>query len=114
MTTKDQRQNADFIAELKYLTTEEGGRKTPALSGYRPQVKFDFSVMETSGQQTFLNKKIVYPGDTVLAAIKIVSVTSFANSLKVGMTFEIREGSKIVGHGKITELLNLSLKKAGI
>jgi hypothetical protein len=26
----------DFIAELKYLTAEQGGRKTPAHSGYRP------------------------------------------------------------------------------
>jgi hypothetical protein len=49
----------DFIAELKYLTTEEGGRKTPVHSGYRPQVKFCFTEMQTSGQQTFIDKEIV-------------------------------------------------------
>jgi len=79
--------NIDFIAELKYLTTEEGGRSMPAFSGYRPQVKFDFAEMQTSGQQTFLNKEIVYPGDKVEAAMKIISVEFFANSLSEGMSF---------------------------
>ena len=56
---------ADFIATLTYKTTEQGGRKTPAKSGYRPQVKFDFEEMETSGQQTFIDRELVFPGDTV-------------------------------------------------
>ena len=65
---------ADFIATLTYLTTEQGGRQTPAFPGYRPQVKFDFSEMQTSGQQTFIDRKIVYPGDTVEAEIRKISV----------------------------------------
>ena len=79
---EQQLQNVDFIADLKYLTTEEGGRKTPVFSsGYRPQIKFDFDEMQTSGQQTFLNKETVYPGDTVEAVIKILSVEYFTNTL---------------------------------
>lgn len=65
----------DFIAELKYKTTEDGGRKTPAFSGYRPQVKFPFSEMQTSGQQKFIDKKSVNPGDTVNAEVSILSIT---------------------------------------
>jgi hypothetical protein len=105
-------QNIDFIAELKYLTTEEGGRQTPAFSGYRPQVKFDFDEMQTSGQQTFLNKDTVYPGDAVEAAIRIISVEHFAHTLTVGMTFEFREGSRLIGTGKIIDILNERLIKA--
>ena len=105
-------QNIDFIAELKYLTTEEGGRQTPAFSGYRSQVKFDFDEMQTSGQQTFLNKDTVYPGDAVQAAIRIVAVEHFAHTLTVGMTFEFREGSRLIGTGKITDILNERLIKA--
>ena len=52
----------DFIAMLKYRTTAEGGRKTPASSLYRPQIKFEFSEMRTSGQQRFLDKEIVFLG----------------------------------------------------
>lgn len=51
----------DFIAILYYKATNEGGRKTPVQYGYRPQVKFDFDEMQTSGQQTFIDKDIVYP-----------------------------------------------------
>lgn len=107
-----QLQNIDFIADLKYLTTEEGGRKTPVFAtGYRPQIKFDFDEMQTSGQQTFLNKEIVYPGETVEAIIEIISVEHFENTLTEGMTFEFREGSRIIGTGKITVILNDKLKK---
>lgn len=108
---EQQMQYVDFIADLKYLTTQEGGRTTPAFSGYRPQVKFDFAEMQTSGQQKFLDKETVYPGDTVKAAIKIISVEYFAHSLTEGLTFDFREGPKIIGLGVITSILNNNLKK---
>jgi translation elongation factor EF-Tu-like GTPase len=60
----------DFIAVLTYLSAEEGGRKTPARSRYRPGIKFPFSSMQTSGQQIFIGTDIVYPGETVEAEIK--------------------------------------------
>ncbi len=108
-----QLQNIDFIANLKYLTTEEGGRKTPVFAtGYRPQIKFDFDEMQTSGQQTFLNKDVVYPGETVVASLRIIAVEHFSNRLTEGMPFEFREGSRIIGTGKITDILNNKLKKA--
>ena len=101
----------DFVAELKYRTTEQGGRKTSAHSGYRPQVKFDFTEMQTSGQQTFLDKEFVSPGDTVNAKIRILSVDYFANKLTEGMQFEFREGDKIIGAGLIKQIINERLKK---
>ena len=104
-------QGVDFIATLKYRTAEEGGRKTPAFSGYRPQVKFSFSEMQTSGQQTFIDAEVVYPGDTVKAEFKILSVALFANCLEEGMNFEFREGSRIIGIGEIIEIVNEKLRK---
>jgi translation elongation factor EF-Tu-like GTPase len=101
----------DFIAQLQYKTTEDGGRKTPAFSGYRPQIKFPFSEMVTSGQQTFLDKDIVYPGETVKASIRIISIDFFENSLKEDMQFEFREGSNIIGTGVVIEIINKRLKK---
>lgn len=102
----------DFIAELQYLTTEQGGRKTPACSGYRPQTKFDFDAMQTSGQQTFIEREMVFPGETVNAEIKIIAVEHFAHKLKEGMTFQFLEGSTLVGTGKIKLIINDKLKKA--
>ena len=103
---------ADFIATLTYLTTEQGGRQTPAFSSYRPQVKFEFAEMQTSGQQTFIDRKIVYPGDTVEAEIKIISVDYFAGQLKEKMKFDFREGSRILGTGQIKHIINDRLRQA--
>jgi hypothetical protein len=102
----------DFIAELHYLTTEQGGRQTPASSGYRPQVKFDFADMQTSGQQTFIGKEIVYPGETVDAKIKIISFDYFAHTLTKNLKFEFREGPRIIGYGIIKHIINDKLEKA--
>jgi translation elongation factor EF-Tu-like GTPase len=101
----------DFIATLTYRTTEQGGRKTPAKSGYRPQVKFNFDKMQTSGQQTFIGKELVFPGETVDAEIKIIAVDYFASKLTEGMEFEFREGATVIGTGKIKHIINDILKK---
>jgi Elongation factor Tu C-terminal domain len=102
----------DFIAKLTYMTTEQGGRQTPAKSGYRPQVKFDFTEMQTSGQQTFIDKETVLLGDTVDAKIKILTPELFAGSLTEGMQFEFREGAKVIGIGEIKYIVNDKLEKA--
>ena len=100
----------DFIAELKYLATEQNGRKTFAKSGYRPQIKFNFSEQQTSGIQTFIDKEIVMPGENVLAKIKILSPNFFVNLLKEEMNFEFNEGSKLIGIGKIKYIINDKLE----
>lgn len=102
----------DFIAELQYFTTEQCGRKTPANSGYRPQVKFDVIEMQTSGQQTFIDKDTVYPGEKVDAKIKILSPDYFAECLTEGMNFEFREGATVIGTGRIKNIVNDKLEKA--
>lgn len=103
---------ADFIATLTYLTIEQGGRQTPAFSSYGPQIKFEFSEIQTSGQQTFIDRKIVYPGDTVEAEIKIISVDHLAGQLKEKMIFDFREGATIIGTGQIKHILNDKLRRA--
>lgn len=101
----------DFIAKLRYFTTEQGGRITPVSSGYRPIVKFDFSESQISGQQTFIDKELVYPGDTVDARIKLSTTDYFANALTEGMNFEFSEGSSIIGTGQIIIIVNDKLEQ---
>ena len=101
----------DFIAELTYLSAIEGGRTVAAYSGYRPGIKFPFLNMQTSGRQTFLNKEFANPGDIVLTAIKIVSTQHYVCKLEEGMAFDFREGSTIIGTGRIIQILNDKLKK---
>ncbi len=77
----------DFVAILKYKTTEEGGRSTPVFKNdsiykcYRPQVKFYFSERQTSGAQMFIDKEIVHPGDVANAEITMLCPEIFKNKL---------------------------------
>jgi translation elongation factor EF-Tu-like GTPase len=103
------RKMPDFIATLKYYTAEEGGRRTPMKSGYRPQVKFDFEEVQTSGQQVFIDREIVYPGDAVNAEITLASPMIFKGRLSIGMVFQFREGPRIIGIGHIIEIFNREL-----
>jgi hypothetical protein len=102
----------DFIAKVTYLTTQQGGRTGYAASGYRPHVKFDGKEYLTSGEQLFVDKDKVFPGDTVIAEIRILARDVFKNYLFVGQHFEVAEASHLVGYGEIIEILNLALKKA--
>lgn len=99
----------DFIAELHYRTFEQGGRQTPAFSGYRPQIKFSFSEMQTSGQQKFIGIEEVAPGGIVKAEITLASPDFFLNALSIGLNFEFREGATIIGTGVILEILSKDL-----
>jgi translation elongation factor EF-Tu-like GTPase len=100
----------DFIAVLKYRTTDEGGRTTRAASGIRPVIKFPFAEMMTSGQQKFIDKEWVYPGETVRAEITLLATDYFKGTLYDGLEFEFKEGSRVIGTGRITKILNESLR----
>ena len=102
---------ADFRAILKYKSTEEGGRTTPAKSGYRPAIKFDFDEMLTSGMQYFIDREWVYPGETVDADISILASPYFEGCLYEGLEFKFTEGSRIIGTGTITKIINEKLRK---
>jgi translation elongation factor EF-Tu-like GTPase len=99
----------DFVARLAYKTTEQGGRRTPARSGYHPQVKFEFSENQTSTAQFFRGKEWVYPGDVVVAEMQMVGSEYFAGALEVGMRFEVREGSQVTAFGEILEICDKTL-----
>jgi len=100
-----------FIAKLTYLTTEEGGRRGYAGTGYRPHVKFPFSDQITSGQQFFIGCEIVFPGGTVDAEITLLTTEHLIGKLEVGTTFEFAEGERKIGSGEILEILDKKLIK---
>ena len=101
----------DFVAKVTYLTTEEGGKERHVTSGYRPHIRFDGRKELTSGEQLFVDKDKVFPGDTVTTEIRITGKGFFQNYLFVGQHFEVAEASHIVGHGEILEVINPALDK---
>ena len=101
----------DFRAVLKYRTAKEGGRKTPAYSGYRPHVKFSGKSELTSGQQKFINRDKINPWETVEAEITLLWTGPFKSYLHESLEFGFYEGSVLIGTGIILQVLDKSLEK---
>lgn len=97
----------DFIAELQFNLT----RKTPASSGYKPQIIFNFDDFTTSGSQKYIGTDYAFPGDIVNAEINLLSNDYFFEKLKENMGFKFFEGSTQIGTGRILKIINQKLKK---
>ncbi|MCM3874415.1 MAG: hypothetical protein ND895_27305 [Pyrinomonadaceae bacterium] len=96
----------DIEVEITFLKTDEGGRRGYAVSGYRPQ--FFYHGEDHDAVQEFVDRERVYPGGTVTAQLQLLHPELLFDQIRVNETFEIREGFRTVGHGKITRILKLS------
>ena len=95
----------DIEAEIYFLRPEEGGRKTPAYSGYRPQ--FFYNDQDWDAPQTYPDTDMVNPGDTVRAYLAFLSPQEHFGKVHVEMKFEVREGARTVGKGTVTKIIDL-------
>jgi len=90
-----------FKAEIYALKKEEGGRHTPFFTGYRPQ--FYFRTTDVTGTVKLAGGvEMVMPGDNVNLEIDLITTVAMEKGLK----FAIREGSRTVGAGTVTEVLD--------
>jgi hypothetical protein len=85
------------------LTEQEGGRKTAVGNGYRGQ--FYYNGKDWDAPQQFLDKEICNLGETVKVYLQTLSTDFHVGQFIVGQEFEIREGAKTVGRGKIINIL---------
>jgi translation elongation factor EF-Tu-like GTPase len=92
-------------ATITFLRTEEGGRRTPASSGYRPQFYYEGENWDAIHYYPGMDQ--VYPGDTVTVHLGFLSPEYHRGRIQQGTRFEIREGRRVVGRGVVTKLLNL-------
>lgn len=95
-----------FKAAIYVLKSEEGGRKTPFHSKYKPQ--FYFRTTDVTGELFELRDseekevlEMVMPGDNINATIYLGKGVA----MTVGLRFAIREGGRTIGSGAITEIL---------
>jgi elongation factor Tu len=88
-----------FKAEIYALKKEEGGRHTPFFAGYRPQ--FYFNTTDVTGSMKLESGvEMVMPGDNTNLEITLIIPVA----METGQRFAIREGSRTVGAGTITEI----------
>jgi elongation factor Tu len=89
-----------FEGEIYVLSKDEGGRKTPFFSGYRPQ--FYFRTTDVTGAVTLLGgAEMCMPGDNVKLEVELGKPIA----MDEGSRFAIREGGRTVGSGVITKIL---------
>ncbi|MGD9169412.1 MAG: elongation factor Tu [Candidatus Thiodiazotropha sp.] len=87
-------------AHIFVLSKAEGGRHTPFGSGYQPQ--FFFGTTDVTGLISVENESgLVHPGDQVDIRFELHKPVG----IEKGVRFAIREGSKTVGAGFVTDVL---------
>lgn len=99
----------ELEVEIYYLTTEEGGRKTPVRNGYRGQFYYDDC--DWDAKQEFINIEECAPGQSVRAYLKTLSPEYHHGKFFEGKEFEIREGARVVGKGKVLKVLCSDFQK---
>jgi elongation factor Tu len=89
-----------FMAEVYVLSKDEGGRHTPFFNGYRPQ--FYFRTTDVTGSIKLPEgQEMVMPGDNTNMEIEMGQPIA----MDQGLRFAIREGSRTVGAGVVTEII---------
>src|SRR5207253_10402023 len=86
-----------FRARVYFLRTEEGGRKIPVLSGYRPSLTFGSK--QSGCQMKFQNKELALLGEECIARVTLLSSQFVYSELKPNAYLEVREGSKVIVKG---------------
>ncbi|MGW0909028.1 elongation factor Tu [Streptomyces sp. NPDC002853] len=87
-----------FTAQVYVLSTKEGGRSTPIVTGYRPQ--FYVRTADVVGDVDLGEVAVARPGDTVTMTVEL----GRDMPLETGLGFAIREGGRTVGAGTVTEV----------
>lgn len=95
----------DLEVQITFLKTEEGGRRTPARNGYRPQFYYDGT--DWDAVHTYPDKELVYPGETVRAYLSFLTPENHIGKLYPGMTFQCREGQRVIANGVVLKILEL-------
>lgn len=92
-----------FTDILSLFPTEKGERKRPIYDNYRPSFSFN-SINHFSGEISFPGLDELKPGETATAKVKLLPSKHVSHHLKVGDSFSLLEGRKVVGTGVIQEI----------
>jgi len=92
-------QHKKFKAQMYVLKKEEGGRHTPFVDGYRPQLFTRTGDITATFQLP--DGKMVMPGEDSTFDLELISPLA----MEEGQRFTVREGNKTVGTGVILEIV---------
>ncbi len=91
---------------------DQGGRRHPFLSGYRPNHDFGLRGELNDATHWYPNSGDLQPGSTGPAQFWLLAPERQVGRLFVGMQFKVQEGARVVGLGVITSVVNPELERA--
>ena len=97
----------DVEVSIRFLKPDEGGRKTPVCNGYRGQFHYAGQKEAWDAPHEYPDSEWVELGQTTRAYLAFLSPERHVEKIQVGTSFEVREGSRLVGVGKVTEIIDL-------
>jgi len=97
-------QSPAIQATITLLRTEDGGRRNPIHSGYRPQLFFESEDFECRKIE-IVPERVVHPGESAKVQITLseFAEAKLGHRLKPGIQFELHEGKSVVAVGVVTE-----------
>jgi len=100
-------ENGLFIvkARIKLISTEEGGRKTGIISGYRPNHVFEYT-SEGKLQRTYIGDinfggEDLMPGEERIATVRFLLVKELEQYLTKGRKWWLHEGPNVIGEAEV-------------
>jgi hypothetical protein len=96
-------------AKIKLKETDEGGRRSGIISGYRPNHVFEY---EKDGKinQTFMgdiifeNQMTIEPGEEKIVIVRFLLNQPIEKYLNKGQIWWIHEGPNLVGRGEVLSI----------
>lgn len=103
----------DIEADIRFLSTDDGGRAHPVRSGYRPSHDFGVDGMLNDAYHEYVDVDSVAPGSTARAKLWLLAPEYQAGRLAPGFKFTVQEGAHVVAHGVVVRVLNAMLQATG-
>jgi translation elongation factor EF-Tu-like GTPase len=105
--------NTDLIivkAKFALYSTDIGGRKTPIISGYRPNHVFEYKensndfIATYIGDVNFEGQEFLYPGELIVATVRFLRHGDIERFIQIGRIWWIHEGRNKIGEAEIIEI----------
>jgi len=91
-------------ARITLLTSKEGGRSTPANSGYRPQFCYDRQHWDAAIE--LIEQEQISPGESAEVYFQFTKPEIHRKKLHQGKKFQLKEGATTIANGVVLEIIN--------
>ena len=97
-------------ARVFMKATNEGGRQTGFVSGYRPDHVFELPTEDSKGLTAYIGdilfeeQKLFEHGETQIVTVRFLRTPQVEKYIKVGQKWFINEAARTIGFGEILEI----------